>query len=397
MKTQLVRPSWLHILQNRPLLTLMLGHFTVDSYVGILPILYPLLIDRFGLDLKTVGLVTLAYVGMASLSQPLFGYLADRYGTRRIGLALIWTALTFALIGFAPSFGLLVLVAGAAGIGSGIYHPFGALSARAVIPDGQRNTAMSMYVTGGTLGVALGPLIGIALFGAFGMGGTALMALPGLLVALWLLHELRTLHAHPTAAVSVQPGGQRALRPRHLIGVVGTMMAYTWVLYSIESFVPTWYESLGYGPAFYGLLATTLLVASAVGAVAAGALADRWGRRTVVIGSLLLTIPSILLFTQFTGPVAFLTVTLVGLSSAAIGPLMLVMGQQLMGGRAGLASGLILGVGFITGAIGVPITGALADVIGMEGALRAQALIAAATLALAALLPSEREMHELTR
>src|SRR5215211_1572012 len=84
------------VLRNRPLLTLMLGHYTVDMYVGVLPILYPILMGRFALDLKTVGLVSLAYSGMASLAQPLFGWIADRYGTRFIGLALVWTAATFA-------------------------------------------------------------------------------------------------------------------------------------------------------------------------------------------------------------------------------------------------------------------------------------------------------------
>src|SRR3954469_11802597 len=89
----------LKILRNRPLLTLMLGHFTVDTYVGLLPVLYPLLIDRFALDFKTVGLVSLAYSGTASLVQPFFGWIADHYGTRFIGLALIWTACMFATIG----------------------------------------------------------------------------------------------------------------------------------------------------------------------------------------------------------------------------------------------------------------------------------------------------------
>ena len=41
------------ILRNRPLLTLMLGHFTLDMYVGLLPVLYPLLIDRFALTFRT--------------------------------------------------------------------------------------------------------------------------------------------------------------------------------------------------------------------------------------------------------------------------------------------------------------------------------------------------------
>src|SRR5947208_715165 len=65
----------LDFLRNGKLLSLMLGHFTVDSYVGVIPILYPLLIGRFNLSLATVGFVSLAYGGMAAISQPPFGLL----------------------------------------------------------------------------------------------------------------------------------------------------------------------------------------------------------------------------------------------------------------------------------------------------------------------------------
>src|ERR1700686_2575425 len=106
-------------LRSGKLLTLMLGHLTVDSYVGVIPVLYPILIGRFHLSLATVGLVSLAYGGTAAVSQPLFGVLADRFGTRLTGLALCWTALTFSLVGFVDSFPLLVVLALASGLGSG--------------------------------------------------------------------------------------------------------------------------------------------------------------------------------------------------------------------------------------------------------------------------------------
>jgi FSR family fosmidomycin resistance protein-like MFS transporter len=113
--------------------------------------------------------------------------------------------------------------------------------------------------------------------------------------------------------------------------------------------------------------------------------------------TLVLTIPCVLLFAQFTGPVAFLTGSLVGLSAASTGPLTLVMAQELMAGRTGMASGLILGLGFVTGAIGVPVTGALADAFGMATAFRLQAVLVLATLVVAALLPSEARLRELRR
>src|SRR5436305_15278402 len=95
-------------LRNGRLLTLMLGHFTVDSYVGVIPILYPLLIGWFSLSLATAGLVSLAYGGMAAISQPIFGLFADRVGTRFPGLALALPGITFAVIGFIDCFPLPV-------------------------------------------------------------------------------------------------------------------------------------------------------------------------------------------------------------------------------------------------------------------------------------------------
>jgi FSR family fosmidomycin resistance protein-like MFS transporter len=387
------------VLRNRPLLTLMLGHYMVDMYVGVLPVLYPVLTGRFSLDLKTVGLVTLAYSGTASLAQPLFGWIADRYGTRFIGLALVWTAFTFALIGFAPTFPILLALAAAAGLGSGAYHPLGSLNAAAVIPERSRNAAMGAYVSGGTFGVASGPLTGAALFHFFGIHGTALMILPGATIAIWMLFEMRKIALRrPAARVAGAP--IVALPPIPvvpLLAVIGTMMSRSWTMISIQAFIPTWYQSLGYGAAFYSLLATTFVLASAFGNIGTGGLADRFGRRTVTLASLVLTIPIILLFAQFTGPIGFLLGAMLGFAAASTGPLMLVMAQQLMRGRAGLASGLILGIGFVTGAIGVPVTGAVADAYGIPAALRLQVAVVVVTLAISYFLPTEKQMLTLTQ
>lgn len=379
-----------NVIRNRPLLTLMYGHFTVDMYVGLLPVLYPLLTERFTLDFKTVGFVSLAYSGMASISQPAFGWVADRYGTRFAGLALLWTATTYATIGFAPSFPILLLLAGLAGLGSGCYHPMGAVNASAVIPAGQRNVAMSVYVTGGTLGVALGPLVGAALFSVFGVHGTALMFFPGLGGAIWLLFEMRTIALRRPVRTPGVVTTHAPIPLVPLVAIIGVMASRSWTVIGIEAFIPTWYRSLGYGASFYGPLATTVVVASALGTIGSGQLADRFGRRAVIIGALVLTVPMILLFAQFTGPIAFLTGGLVGFLAASTGPLMLVMAQQLMAGRAGMASGLILGLGFVAGAIGVPVMGALADAFGMATAMRVQAVVVLATIGVACFLPTER-------
>ena len=372
----------------------MLGHFTVDSYIGLIPVLYPLLIHRFHTDLATVGLVSLAYGGTASLSQPLFGVLADRFGTRLTGLALVWTAGTFAVVGFVPSFWLLVVVAAVSGLGSGAFHPFGALTVRGLLPRRGANTAMSVYVTGGTIGVATGPLAGVLVLGAFGTHGTAAMAPLGLAIAAYLLLAMRTEGGFsPVPGGAPAPLGSIPLVP--LAATVATMASRNWTVMTLQAFTPTWYHLLGYPPWFYGPLATTLVLASALGTVGCGALADRHGRKAVILASLALSVPAVWLFVAAPGPQGFLWAVLVGGLAASTAPLTLMIAQELMRGRAGLATGLILGPAFVTGAIGVPVTGALADHLGLRAALMLQVAVVAATIPIALRLPGERFLRGL--
>ena len=381
-------------LRNGKLVTLMLGHLTVDSYVGVIPVLYPLLIGRFHLTLATVGLVSLAYGGFAAISQPLFGVIADRYGTRFTGVALAWTALTFALIGFVSSFPMLLVLACASGLGSGAFHPFGALDVRALLPAWRRSFGMSIYVTAGTVGVALGPLIGIGVLALVGgLHGTGLLVIPGVAAGAYLLRRMRAGAERAEAAAKAAIASPRAVPLFALSMVIGVMMSRAWTVNAFQSFTPTWYRQLGYGPEFYGPLATTLVLASAVGTVGCGSLADRYGRRTVILVTLVLSVPAILLYTMFPGPWAFGSAILIGVLAASTAPLMLLMAQQLMASRAGLASGLVMGLGFVTGAIGIPINGAIADSIGLQKSLMTHVILVVATIVIAWFLPTEKEME----
>jgi FSR family fosmidomycin resistance protein-like MFS transporter len=175
--------------------------------------------------------------------------------------------------------------------------------------------------------------------------------------------------------------------------VIGVMMSRSWTVSVFQAFTPTWYRQLGYGPEFYGPLATTLVLASAIGTVGCGSLADRYGRRTVILATLVLSVPAILLYTRYPGPWAFASAILIGFLAASTAPLMLVMAQQLMASRAGLASGLVMGLGFVTAAIGIPINGAIGDAIGLQKSLMSHVILVIGTLGLAWFLPREKEME----
>jgi FSR family fosmidomycin resistance protein-like MFS transporter len=272
----------------------------------------------------------------------------------------------------------------------------GAVNARAVINDAQRNTAMSIYVTGGTLGVASGPLVAASIFHFFDIHGTAVMLIPGLCAAIWMLFEMRSISKRlvrrSRAVASAHPVPTRALAI-----VIGMMALRSWTISGMQAYIPTWYKELGYSSFFYSALVTVLLISTALGTVGSGSLADRRGRRFPLIASSILSVPTILLFAQFPGRGGFVTAAMIGFLAASTLPLLLVIAQELMSGRAGLASGLIMGLGFTMSAIGVPITGAVADAWGIQNAMRFQAVVGAATIVFALMLPTEAKIRELTR
>jgi MFS transporter, FSR family, fosmidomycin resistance protein len=377
------------IRQNPALMTFMLGHFTVDLYSGLLPVLYPLMALQFDLSNQEVGLVALSFMTAASLSQPLFGYLADKHGSRYMAPAsLAWAAIMFGVIGLSPTTGFFMFAAFMAGLGSGAYHPMGASNAAAAVKDESRNTAMSIYTVSGTGGFALGPIVGALIFGIFHQEGVLLMVPLGLIGA-WLVYrsmvKLNLGLSERRASGTVDQ--QFSIRWRYLTPVIAVVMLRSWVFLSVVTLSPIWYQELGYSASFYGVLVTAMLGVGALGTIAGGMLADRLGQRQVLVGSLLLSIPALYIFIAFPGPWALVTGAALGFLVDMSISVTLVMAQGMVQGRAGMASGFILGIGFVTGGIGVPITGTLADYVGIPMSIGITGVLLVAALIIVMMLP----------
>lgn len=373
------------VLRNRALVTLAIGHLTNDMFAGVLPILYPLFKDEFHLSNAQIGLLTLAYTGSGSLLQPAFGYLADRVLNRWIASAiLLWSTVFVSTYGLANSFGVLLLVAALTGVGSAAYHPFGASNASKICDPETRNTAMSIYTVGGTTGYAIGPLIAVLLIWLLGRQGTLLLLIPGLVCVTLLFMQMERVIRVRQEREAVQPTTATESAPIPwglLIRIIAIVMLRSWAYQSLFQFVPIWYDDMGFSRAFYGPLATTMILSGVCGTLIGGALADRIGGKRVIVASLALTGPILLLFGHFTGPIAFLIGAGFGLASDSSLSVTLVAAQRLLPGKTGVASGLILGLGFVTAAIGVPITGVLADHIGIGRAIMSLAVFSVAAIA----------------
>jgi len=143
-----------------------------------------------------------------------------------------------------------------------------------------------------------------------------------------------------------------------------------WAYTGITSFTPKLYANWGYTSTEYGSLLSAILLALALGGVLGGFVADWIGKRRVIGGSLALATPAFLLFFLLQGPWGVVFGIIGGCALGASQSLTLLIGQELMPSRVGLASGLVMGFTFATGSLGSLISGVVADRVGLLAVLR---------------------------
>jgi FSR family fosmidomycin resistance protein-like MFS transporter len=370
----------------------MSGHFSNDLLVGVLPVLYPAFKSQFGLDNTQLGLITLAYAIASSLTQPFFGYVSDRF--RRYWLPpllVLWSGVFVGLYGFANGYASLFVLAILAGLGSAAFHPLGATNAARVVTAGAHNTSMSLYTVAGTAGFALGPLIAVLFINLFGLHGTIGFTVLSAIAATLMFPEMRRIRSIDGRSANVSAVDKADLPPADygmLTRIIVAVMLRSWSYMAILQFTPVWYDDLGRSAAFFGALVTVITLFSAFGTLAGGWFADRVGGRMVVVGSLALTMPAMLIYTQFPGNGAFMTGPVYGMLSDSSSAIALLAAQRLMPGRTGLASSTILGLGFVSGGLGVPIVGRIVDSVGYGNGLALLVFVNLAAMLLASTVPA---------
>jgi FSR family fosmidomycin resistance protein-like MFS transporter len=253
---------------------------------------------------------------------------------------------------------------------------------------------MSLFSVGGNLGFALGPTIATPLVLAFGLEGGLLLAVPCVVVALVLLRAAPFLgsFASERARRLESDGPDRVGALLLLLGVIA-FRSISW--FGLITFVPLWEVSLGHSKAHGNHLLSLMLLAGGLGTLAAGPLADRFGRRPVLLVNTAVTAPLILVFVAVGGAVGAIALAGVGISVISTFGVTMVMAQEYLPSRIGMASGLSIGLSIGLGGVGAVALGAVADSIDLRAAMYVAAGAAAVALVLAALLPSTRPSRRL--
>ena len=366
------------------------GHLFTDLNQGAVAALLPFLTSERGISLAAAGALVFAATVSSSIVQPLFGIFSDRRPLPALmPLGVLLAGCGMALVGVAPTYPLILLCVVASGIGVAAFHPEAARFANYVSGSG-RARGMSFFSVGGNAGFALGPALTTPLVLVFGLPGTLFLALPAVLMAAVLLHELPWMLAFkPETAEHEANTGDAA--PEHwgpFVRMIGVVVVRSFVYFGLVAFVASYYERvLDVSPAIGNTALTLMLFAGAAGTLTLGPLADRFGRRMVVGASMVVLPPLIFCFTLAGPLVGMALLALVGAATVGTFGITVVMGQEYLPGRIGLAAGITMGLSIGLGGIGAPLLGLVADTEGLSFTMLIIASLPALGFLLALTLP----------
>jgi MFS transporter, FSR family, fosmidomycin resistance protein len=370
------------------------AHVADDLNQSFVPALLPYLIVWRGISHTEAGTLVLAQAISSSVLQPLIGTLADRRSMPwLIAVGLILAGSGVALVGFMPTLPLMWIGALISGIGVAAFHPEAARFAN-YVAGAKKATGMRWFAAGGNVGFAVGPLFATAVIAVWGLPGTFAACVPVTLVGAVVLFELRRLRTFiPAHATSRSGQGVDDWTSFAKLSAFVTVRAMAY--FGFVAFVPIYVvEALHGSPAVGDTMLTGFLVAGVFGTLSGGPIADRFGRRTVLVwstalaalmtavlvaathdGNLLLAIP-LLLVTGF---------VFVASQSAFV-----VLGQEYLPNRMGLASGVTLGLAVSIGGAFSPAMGAIADAHGIAATILAAGALSVVGALIALTLPGER-------
>jgi FSR family fosmidomycin resistance protein-like MFS transporter len=382
-------------IDKRAMAALSFGHLATDFAGGALPALLPFLVAKFALSYTLAAVVMLVATLSSSIVQPFFGLWSDRRGAFWVlpfGVAI--GGIGMALAAASPTYGIVLLFVGLSGLGTAAFHPEG--SKFAAFTSGRRRASgMALFSVGGNIGYGLGALATTPLVVWLGLRGGLFLMIPcvaaGALLARLspFLHTfLPERHTHAARAGEDRPGAMAVL-----LSVI-LFRSLSW--FGLLTFVPLWEVSLGHSRSYGSHLLALMLLVGGVGTLAAGPLADRYGRRTVMIVSSFCSPGLVLVFLLVGGTAGAIALALNGVAIiGTYGPTM-VLSQEYLPRHIAMASGLAIGFAIGLGGIAAVVLGAVADSVDLRTALWVTAIAPVPAFFLSVLLPSGRARARLT-
>lgn len=350
---------------------LSLAHMLNDMYSNFLPQMLPfLIILNPNFTATQAAILVAAFTISSSLVQPFFGYFLDRQGKRwLVYVGTLWMAIMLSFTGVVQNYAVLVTLAALAGLGTAAFHPQASTMVNVLSGD-HKAVLLSAFVAFGNFGFALSPLLLVPLFQTYGLQATLVTVVPGILVAILLL----LFAPRSNVLVGTAPEFSAVMlslksAAKELIAIVGVIavrsLAYTGML----TMLPLYFKSQNLSNIAASHLLTIMLAAGAFGGVIGGMISDSFGRKRLIVGSLVLSTPLFYAFLHTQGTLSIIFLALAGAALLSSFSVTVIAAQEVIPNNKAMAAGLTMGFAGGIGGLAVILLGRIADLWGLQTAI----------------------------
>lgn len=370
------------------------AHVFIDLCQGMVVAMLPFLVAAGEITYQAGGGLVFAASASSSVVQPLFGHLADRLSSRwLLPASVLITGLTLAAGSQASVYELMIALLAVTGLGVAAFHPEAARQARRAA--GLRaSTGMSVFAVGGGIGFALGPTVTAVLMTGVGKVGLAWFLTPAsFVVAALVLWRCKAMPVNSTASkagmLTARKESWGAFAFLSLL-VIARSVAYV----GCNTFLALyWMQHYGATPAESTNVLGVFLFTGIFGTLLGGFAGDRFGHRPVIRTGFVLA--AAILPLVLAAPAGWAVALLVPFAMALSFPwgVMMVLGQEYLPGRLGVASGVTLGLSVSFGGIFAPVLGSYADSHGTAAVMTVIEIVLAIVAVMVFFLPNPRRIE----
>ena len=350
------------------LFSISFAHLLNDLVQAIIPSVYPILKQNYGLSFTEIGLITFSFQITASIFQPFVGYYTDKKPQPYSQIyGMIFSSFGVLMLAFANNLPLIIVSVVLIGLGSAIFHPESARISN-MASGGKRGMAQSIFQVGGNLGTALGPLL-VALFVVpnsqvyivWFLIATTIGLLIISKIAVWYSNNLKLkldksiLFTTPHSLTENQVKKAISI----LLFVIFTKFFYSASLSTYYTFFVIEKFHLTIQQAQFHMF--IYLISYAIGTILGGPLGDKFGRKYIIWFSVFGATPFALTLPYANLFYTDILMIIIGIIISSAFPAIIVYAQELLPKKIGMVSGLFYGFAFGMGALGSALLGILAD------------------------------------
>ena len=344
--------------------------------------LFPVIAKELGLNYQDLGLISAILAFTWGLASIFSGRVSDRLGRKPVIIAsVIIFSVLVATTGLATGLASLILIRAVMGLAEGAYVPSSIVTTvEASKPNRVGLNVGIQQMAAPLVGLGLGPVIAVALLKVLPSWHWvfAVAAVPGLVVAAVMIAVIRHDPPHSVADHTSEKaiGYLHALGNRNVIFAILGMCCYLTALITLSAFMPNYLtDHLKLSLDQMGGVLAGLGIGSFVGMVAIPAISDRLGRKSVMIGSLVIEFAAlwVLMGVGANPPMLFAAIFVAAFMNAGVvainvGPL---TSGSVPPAIAATATGLVVGIGEIFGgALAPAVAGGMADAMGIPVILK---------------------------